>query len=144
MFRPLRGLEPCTPRVDTDQMAPGLELAVAILLPTAIGGAMVGTARLWRWTADHRRRSAPLRPVERLGADARRLRVQLERLENQPPGPGKALRVRAMRAAYVDALLDACQRLEVQAERPGMTDKAGIYRIEDALRHRGLDVRVIS
>lgn len=125
-------------------MAPGLELAIAILLPSAIGGAMVGSARLWHWTAEHHRRPMPSRPVERLGADARRLRVQLETLENQPPGPGKALRVRAMRAAYVDALLDACQRLEVQADRPGTSDKAGIYRIEDALRHRGLDVRVIS
>ena len=124
-------------------MTPGLELAIAIALPTAIGGALVGGARVWRWAVErHRsRRPVPRWPIERVGADLRRLRTQLELVENQPPRPGKALRVRAQRAAYVDALVEACQRLEVEIARPEHNDRAAIYRIEAALRGRGLDVR---
>jgi hypothetical protein len=124
-------------------MAPGVELAIAIALPTAIGGALVGGARAWRWAVERRRnrRPVPVWPIERVGADLRRLRTQLELLENQEPRPGKALRVRALRAAYADALVEACQRLEVDVARPEHYDRAAVYRIEAALRGRGLDVR---
>ena len=129
--------------VETGQVAPGLELAIAIALPTAIGGALVGGARAWRWAVEWRRnrRPVPMWPIERVGADLRRLRAQLEMSENQPPGPGKALRVRALRDAYVDALVEASERLEVEITRPDRNDRAAIYRIEAALRGRGLDVR---
>ena len=124
-------------------MAPGVELAIAIALPTAIGCALVGGARVWRWAVEWRRNRSPVPvlPIERVGADVRRLRTQLELLENQAPRPGKALRVRALRAAYVDALVEACQCLEVDMARPEHNDRAAIYRIEAALRSRGLDVR---
>ena len=50
--------------------------------------------------------------------------------------------MRALRGAYVDALTTACTRLEVTppsgGERAPLTE---IYRVEAALRQRGLDVR---
>ena len=52
------------------------------------------------------------------------------------------MRLKALRGAYVDALSTACQRLEVSP--PGGGDRAPlteIYRVEAALRQRGLDVR---
>ena len=50
--------------------------------------------------------------------------------------------MQALRGAYLDALATACQRLEV-GPRPGGDEAplAEIYRVEAALRQRGLDVR---
>jgi len=119
-------------------------LIVAILLPTALGGAMVGAGRAWRWWRE-RRRSAAVTPVpiEDLGRTLRRLHAQLEAIENQPPGPGKGLRVRAVRAAYADALGTACQRLDVAEPRPPFT-QTEFYRVEADLRSSGLDVRPVA
>ena len=53
---------------------------------------------------------------------------------------------RALRAAYVDALTDACRRLDVSVP-PGARARAAdvrqtdIYRMEAGLRARGFDVR---
>jgi hypothetical protein len=54
--------------------------------------------------------------------------------------------LRALRTAYVDALKDACQRLDVSLPadaqaRPESVRQSDIYRMEAALRERGLDVR---
>ena len=57
-------------------------------------------------------------------------------------GHAKNLRLKALRGAYVDALTTACERLEVAPPAGG--DRAPlpeIYRVEAALRQRGLDVR---
>jgi hypothetical protein len=57
------------------------------------------------------------------------------------------VRVEALRGAYLDALGAACRRLEVSppvAEGPPLSPRvrqAEIYRVEAALRQRGLDVR---
>jgi hypothetical protein len=119
---------------------------IVALLPAAIGGAAIWGLRGVRWLAERgrsaRAKAAPPEPLERLGARLRRLRTQLEAMENAPGVPAKALRVRALRAAYVDTLDSACQRLGVtppeQAERAPLAE---IYRVEAALRQRGLDVR---
>lgn len=58
--------------------------------------------------------------------------------------PFKAARVRSLRAAYVDVLSAACDELEVSppAARGNSTMLLiEIYRVEAALRERGLDVR---
>jgi hypothetical protein len=139
-------LELARRRADTEHVGTALELVAAILLPTALGCLVLGTARAFRWLTERRRaRSVPLEPVEQLGADLRRLHAQLEATENQPPTPGKAVRVRAIRAAYVDAVCAACQRLEITAPAPGHehVPLAEIYRLEADLRLRGLDVRQI-
>ena len=75
-----------------------------------------------------------------------RLRAQLEAMETRSDLPAKNLRLRALRAAYVDALIDACKRLDISPPagaraRPENVRQSDIYRIEAALRERGLDVR---
>jgi hypothetical protein len=127
-------------------MGTTLELVGAILLPTALGCLVLGTARALRWQTERRRgREVAAEPIERLGADLRRLHAQLQATENQPATPGKAVRVRAIRAAYVDALCAACRCLEVAAPTTGAepVPLAEIYRVEADLRLRGLDVRQI-
>jgi hypothetical protein len=123
------------------------ELIIVILIPTAAGYAMVGGLRGLRWLTDlvhsHATEAAgPAESTERLTANLRRLRAELELTEGRQGLMAKNHRVRAVRGAYVDALCTACQRLEVTppagGERAKLTD---IYRAEAALRQRGLDVR---
>jgi hypothetical protein len=123
-----------------------------ILFPTALGFGTLGAIRVLRWAAERRTRPPGTEPIERLGATLRRLRAELEDLETRPDVPHKGLRLRALRAAYLDALAAACARLEVSSPydmhgaspgtRPaGRVPLTEIYRMEAALRQRGLDVR---
>ena len=129
-------------------MRPAIELIGVILLPTAVGYAILGSIRALGWAA--RRRSAaqaqahpvPPEPIGRLTARIRRLRAELEALETRSDVPAKGIRLRALRGAYTDLLRVACERLE--ATPPPDVDpvpQAEIYRVEAALRERGLDVR---
>jgi hypothetical protein len=116
------------------------------MLPTAVGGAVIGAARLSRWIIERRRAAAsgrvPAEPIERLGARLRRLRAQLESLETATGVPAKALRLQALRAAFCEELGSACARLGVSPlTGGGRAPRAEIYRAEAALRQRGLDVR---
>jgi hypothetical protein len=132
-------------------VAPAAELIAAILLPTALGFGTLGAIRVLRWAAQRRARPVPVEPIERLGARLRRLRAELENLETRQDVPHKGLRLRAVRAAYVDTLVTACGRLHVSppgglpGRPPGgpgsQVAQAEIYRAEAALRERGLDVR---
>ena len=124
-----------------------IELVLVILLPTAVGYAIIGGFRGIGWSSErwHRRRhrlAPPAEPIERLGASLRRLRAELDATETRTGLTAKNMRLKALRGAYVDALSTACQRLEVSP--PGGGDRAPlteIYRVEAALRQRGLDVR---
>ena len=68
-------------------------------------------------------------------------------METRTGIPNKHVRVAALRGAYLDTLGTACRRLEVSP--PVMeghpanprANQAEIYRVEAALRQRGLDVR---
>jgi len=126
---------------------PAIELVIVILLPTAAGYAIIGGFRGagWatrRWQARRYRLQAPAEPIERLGANLRRLRAELDAAETRSGVPAKHLRLQALRGAYVDALCTACERLEVSPPSGGeRTPLAEIYRVEAALRERGLDVR---
>lgn len=126
---------------DTGPVGNTVLLLVAMLLPTALGFATLAAFRMARWWAERRCRPTPPEPVEALCATARRLRTQLEAVENAPASPGKALRVRAVRAAYLDALCAACRRLDVAAPAGAPVRQAEIYRVEADLRRSGLDVR---
>jgi hypothetical protein len=127
------------------------EFIVAIVLPTALGFGTLGAIRALRWAAQRRSRPPVVEPIERLGADLRRLRAELEDLETRLDVPHKGLRLRALRGAYLDALGTACERLEIsppggaRSAPPGGPDgrvpQAEIYRVEAELRQRGLDVR---
>jgi len=99
-------------------VSPPVQLAVAIALPIAAVYSLIGGGRLIRWVSDswlpeRRARGVSTEPIERLGANLVRLRSQLEAMETRTDLPAKNLRLRALRAAYVDALNDACQRLDV-------------------------------
>lgn len=130
-------------------MNPAIELIGVILLPTALGYSLLGSARAYRWIAERRNRArfraeepVMAEPIERLGARMRRLRAELETLETRSDVQAKGVRLRALRGAYLDLLRVACERLEVAPPPPGdLISQAEIYRAEAALRQAGLDVR---
>jgi hypothetical protein len=131
---------------ETGFMKPPLEFAVAVALPIAAVYAVIGGGRLLQWLSDQQSRPDSPEPIEQLRANLVRLRAQLEDMETRSDQPAKNLRVRALRAAYVDRLLDACQRLDVSppagvGARPESVRQSDIYRMEAALLERGLDVR---
>ena len=104
--------------------------------------------RQWEQIAAHRRPVDVVPPpIEKVAADLRRLRAQLEARENRPGLTGKGMRMGAVRIAYVQVLALACQQLDVPPPRSGPhwhTPLAEIYRVEAQLRERGLDVRPVS
>jgi hypothetical protein len=127
-------------------MNPPTEFAVAIALPIAAVYALIGGGRLIKWLSEQQSRPSDPKPIEQLRANLVRLRAQLEAMETARDQPAKNLRVRALRMAYVDALVGACQRLDVSppagaGTRPENVRQSDIYRMEAALRERGLDVR---
>jgi hypothetical protein len=117
-----------------------------LLIPTLIGGAMIGSARLWRRWDLRRQATRPVPigpPIERIAADLRRLNGQRVVLQQQVSAPGRGVRARALTAAYVDVLTDACRVLEVAPPRAGTSGVAAtaeIQRVEAELLVRGLDV----
>ncbi|MGH3288647.1 MAG: hypothetical protein ACRDPD_28860 [Streptosporangiaceae bacterium] len=127
-------------------MSPVVEFLFAIALPTVAVFALIGAWRLAGWLGEARSRARfkalPPEPIERLEADLRRLRAELEDTETRTSLTAKHHRVQALRGAYADALASACQRLDVSPPRGGdRAPQAEIYRVEAALRQRGLDVR---
>jgi hypothetical protein len=127
-------------------VSPVLAYVLVFALPTAVGFALIGAVRAARWLAEARYRArfralGP-EPLERLQADLRRLRAELEETETRSGLTAKHHRVQALRGAYVDTLSAACRRLDISP--PGGGDRAPqaeIYRVEAALRQSGLDVR---
>ena len=127
-------------------MSPPFQLLVAIALPIAAIYSLIGGGRLVNWIAEQQTRAPAPVPIGRVRANLVRLRAQLEAMETRTDLPAKNLRLRALRAAYVDALCAACQRLDVSPPpgaqaRPESVPQSDIYRMEAALRQRGLDVR---
>jgi hypothetical protein len=130
-------------------MNPPLEFAFAIALPITAFYAVVGGGRLLNWISEHRvsrhRAHAPApEPLQRVRANLVRLRAEVESTETRDDLLAKNMRLRAVRAAYVDSLCDACRRLDIAAlpgARPDNVRQSDIYRLETALRERGLDVR---
>lgn len=122
----------------------GLALVLLVLLvsPFVVSAAVNAARRHWE-RADKHRPVADALPIERVAADLRRLRAQLEARENRPGLSGKGMRMGAVRLAYVEVLEVACRQLDVQPPRSGpewQTSLAEIYRVEAQLRERGLDV----
>jgi hypothetical protein len=141
------GLLPAGGRTDNGGVSPVVELVIVVLIPTAVGYAVIAVLRGGRWSVErwHARRyrtTAPVEPIERLASRLRRLRAQLDATETQAGLPAKNVRLKALRGAYVDVLSAACERLDVPpppgGDRAPLTE---IYRVEAALRQRGLDVR---
>jgi hypothetical protein len=119
-----------------------VEYIFIVALPTAAGFALIGAWRAARWLSEARNKALPPEPIEGLEADLRRLRAELEDTETRAGLTAKHHRVQALRGAYVDALSSACRRLDVSPPPGGdRAPLAEIYRVEAALRQRGLDVR---
>lgn len=128
-------------------MNPVLAYVLLFALPTAVGFALIGAWRGARWLAEARYRARfqalPPEPIERLEADLRRLRAELEDTETRSGLTAKHHRVQAVRGAYLDALAAACRRLDIGPPRGGdRASQAEIYRVEAALRQGGLEVRM--
>jgi hypothetical protein len=126
---------------------PVLAYVLLFAMPTAVGFALIGAWRAARWLAEARYRARfqalPPEPIERLEADLRRLRAELEDTETRSGLTAKHHRVQAVRGAYLDALAAACRRLDISPPRGGdRASQAEIYRVEAALRQGGLEVRV--
>ncbi|MGH3178619.1 MAG: hypothetical protein ACRDPF_32685 [Streptosporangiaceae bacterium] len=128
-------------------MNPVLAYLLLFALPTAAGFALIGAWRAARWLAEVRYRARfqalPPEPIERLQADLRRLRSELEDTETRSGLTAKHHRVQALRGAYLDALSAACRRLDISPPRGGdRASQAEIYRVEAALRQGGIEVRM--
>ena len=128
-------------------MNPVFAYVLLFAMPTAVGFALIGAWRAARWLAEARYRARfqalPPEPIERLEADLRRLRAELEDTETRSGLTAKHHRVQAVRGAYLDALAAACRRLDIGPPRGGdRASQAEIYRVEAALRQGGLEVRV--
>src|ERR1700685_2257134 len=116
------------------------------MLPPAAVVALIGAWRAAGWLGNARSRARfkalPPEPIDRLEADLRRLRAELEDTETRTGLTAKHHRVQALRGAYTDALTAACERLDVTPPAGGdRAAQAEIYRVEAELRQRGLDVR---
>ena len=128
-------------------MNPVLGYLLLFALPTAVGFALIGAWRAARWLAEARDRARvqalPPEPIERLEADLRRLRAELEDTETRSGLTAKHHRVQALRGADLDTLAAACRRLDIGPPQGGdHASQAEIYRVEAALRQGGLEVRV--
>ncbi len=125
-------------------MNPPFEFALAIALPIAAVYAVIGSGRLLNWISDRQVHAPAPEPIQRVRANLVKLRAEVESTETRNDLLAKNMRLRAVRAAYVDALYDACGRLGTSPQpgaRPGNVRQSDIYRLETALRARGLDVR---
>jgi hypothetical protein len=122
-------------------VSPVFGYAVALALMPVAAYACIGAWRVAQRLSEERREPPPdPMPIERLAADLRRLRADLEDTETRADLIAKHHRVQALRGAYLDVLSVACQRLDVRPPDPH-SSLAEIYRVEAALRQRGLDVR---
>jgi hypothetical protein len=127
-------------------MTPPLEFALAIALPIAAVFSVTGAGRLLKWISEQQTPTPVPEPIQQVRAHLVRLRAELEATETRSDLVAKNLRLRALRAAYIDTLNDACRRMEVSLP-PGVPVRAenirqsDIYRIEAALRERGIEVR---
>jgi hypothetical protein len=127
-------------------MSPPFEFAAAIVLPVAAVYGVIGAGRLLKWLSEQPSHPPVPVPIEQVRANLVRLRAQFEAMETRSDLPAKNLRLRALRAAYVDALIGACERLDVSPPagaraRPENVRQSDIYRMEAALREHGLEVR---
>lgn len=119
-----------------------VEVFLALALMPLAGYALIGAWRGVQRLNESRYKAPPPRPLDRLEADLRRLRAELEDTETRVGLTAKHHRVQALRGAYTDALTSACERLEVAPPAGGdRAAQAEIYRVEAELRLRGLDVR---
>jgi hypothetical protein len=122
-------------------VSPVVDLILVLVLMPAAGYALIVGWRGANWLAEKRHKPSAPQPVDRLAANLRRLRAELNDTETWDGLIAKQHRVQALRGAYIDTLTVACERLDVPPPPGDRAPLAEIYRVEAALRQRGLDVR---
>jgi hypothetical protein len=122
-------------------VSPVVDLVLVLVLMPAAVYALIGGLHAARWVDEKRRKAPPPTPVDRLTANLRRLRAELEQTETSAESTAKQHHVRSVRGAYLDTLAEACQRFGVSPPPGDHATQADIYRTEAALAARGLDVR---
>jgi hypothetical protein len=122
-------------------VSPVIDLILVLVLMPAAGYALIVGWRGANWLAEKRHKPSAPQPVDRLAANLRRLRAELNDTETWDGLIAKQHRVQALRGAYIDTLTVACERLDVPPPPGDRAPLAEIYRVEAALRQRGLDVR---
>lgn len=122
-------------------MSPVVYLILVLVLMPAAGYALIAGWRGANWLAEKRYKPPPPQPVDRLAANLRRLRAELDDTETRDGLTAKQHRIRALRGAYIDTLTAACERFDVPPPPGDGAPLAEIYRVEAALRQHGLDVR---
>lgn len=126
-------------------MGTAVLLVVALLLPTLLFGAVIGLGRAYRRYQAGRPGLPVARPVTAIVRDLRRLREQLEDIENAPADtPAKNARCRAVRGAYLDVLTDACVQFDIPVPAGRPVPDTEIWRAESELRYLGVDVRRVA
>ena len=122
-------------------MIPVVGYLLVFALPTAAGFELIGAWRAAQWLGQARCKALPPEPIERLEAALQRLRAELDETETRSGLTAKHHRVQALRGAYADTLSAACRRLDISPPPGGdRAPQAEIYRVEAALRQRGLEV----
>ncbi|MDQ1722778.1 MAG: hypothetical protein QOI26_2512, partial [Pseudonocardiales bacterium] len=108
------------PRAHTGYVLLAVVLIGFLALPFALSAVIAVVRRQWEQISEQRRPSgADTVPIEKVAADLRRLRAQLEARENRPGLTGKGMRMGAVRIAYVQVLGVACHQLDVLPPRSG-------------------------
>ena len=88
-------------------MNPPFEFALAIALPIVAVYAVIGGGRLLNWISERQVHAPAPEPIQRVRANLVKLRAEVESTETRNDLLAKNMRLRAVRAAYVDALYDA-------------------------------------
>jgi hypothetical protein len=87
-------------------------VVVLVGMPAAMY-ALIGSWRAANWLGEKRRKPPAPEPVERLAANLRRLRAELNDTETRDGLTAKHHRVQALRGAYIDTLTAASARFDV-------------------------------
>ncbi len=94
-------------------MSPVVDLILVLVLMPAAGFALIVGWRGANWLAEKRCKPPAPEPIDRLTANLRRLRAELDDTETRDGLTAKHHRVRALRGAYIDPLTAASTRLDV-------------------------------
>ena len=78
-------------------MSSVVDLVLVVVLMPAAGYAIIGGIRAARWLEEKRRKAPPPAPVDRLAANLRRLRAELEETETSAELTAKRFHVRSVR-----------------------------------------------
>ena len=98
-------------RGDTGLVSTVVDLVLVLVLMPVAGYALIGGMRAARRVAEMRRKAPPPVPVDRIEANLRRLRAELDQTETSAELTAKRFHVRSVRGAYLDTLAEVLFQL---------------------------------